>query len=547
MKLLATNFFLYGSYYLFVALTVLTGYWLHRLAVESGFSWKTFLRQERVPLLAALVLAGLVVSTVTPRYRTLSDEANLVTVSQSFLNEKSAQMIYGAKKYYGIWFPASTTLPNRPLLYPYLVSLGHLVSGERLANAFAVNAILLFGVLALTLVVFRRRGAIEVGLGVVFLALSHPILKYCATSAGFDFLAMSFFAFSVAMLGRLMVQPTIATAGAFLCVLALFSHCRYESIGVAGILALGALAVPTVRQIPWRPLVPTVIFLVFAASPLLLQQLLIENRTLVPSSGVEPFSVVAATQNSWDFVRFLLLFERDDYMPYSIVAIWAGILGAGTILMFARRPSHLLPAEKGRAFWGVVLAAWVIVNALYLSHYKGNLRSLTEARFYLSLLAGLALIPGLALMRLPDRFGSLRARGSVFAGLCLALFVFEHPTAVEQRYSKLLFIIRETETIKERIPRLQPDPPLIVHVRSNIFTSDGYSGLDFDYVNSHVDEVVTMVRRRLIPRAYVVQRIRYVDQGMEHFYHLDPRIPLKEVFTFQLNADEYTRVSEITP
>ena len=83
--------FLRGGYYLMALLVLLWALTLLRSKCIS--SAKLFIKSYRSGLILSLVLASVVFISVRPRFRVLSDETNLLSISQSMTYEKGIENV----------------------------------------------------------------------------------------------------------------------------------------------------------------------------------------------------------------------------------------------------------------------------------------------------------------------------------------------------------------------------------------------------------------------------------------------------------------------
>ncbi len=136
------------SFYLIFALVIL---WivllichLRQLRVSVG----GFLRRQVFGIVLALLVTALIFLTVPVYLKILNDETNLLAVSQAMLYFRSADRIAMATFFDGGLQVLSFEVPIRPMLFPFLTWLLHAVFGYHPHNAFVVNFLLAFVLLA---------------------------------------------------------------------------------------------------------------------------------------------------------------------------------------------------------------------------------------------------------------------------------------------------------------------------------------------------------------------------------------------------------------
>ena len=94
-------------------------------------------------LVIALALTVVAWLAVPPALRMLSDEANLVGTSKNFFASKTATFTVSGKSYYDSYWDIDVAIDRRPPLFPFLVSLLHVVFGYSYRNVFLFNLMVL--------------------------------------------------------------------------------------------------------------------------------------------------------------------------------------------------------------------------------------------------------------------------------------------------------------------------------------------------------------------------------------------------------------------
>ncbi|MBL8753289.1 MAG: hypothetical protein JNK15_08315 [Planctomycetes bacterium] len=335
-----------------------------------------------VPWLAAAAASALVVGAVPPTMRMQFDETSLVGTSQNMHRERIAMMATAA------WpapdGPAVTdwNLDKRPPLFPFLVSVVHDVTGFRIGNAFAVNAVL-FCLLAGTLAtaVSLALGSALAGAGTPFLLAGVPLAATAATSAGFELLATWLLAVVVLAAVAFANAPTPARANWLLASGLLFAQSRYESIVVLAALA-GTVAV-VVRRWP-RDRFGTILI---ALAPVLLAPialLLVHAR----DPAFYPEANGQALVGLGHFCTHLPPFVAALFDPTTGGAM-AGPLG------WVALPGLLwwLLARRARVATALVAVPLLAVTGVVLAWFYGGVHESTALRLYLPIAVAAALGP----------------------------------------------------------------------------------------------------------------------------------------------------------
>jgi hypothetical protein len=211
-------------------------------------SWRAWLRRNAIGLAVAALATVATFVLLAPAMRMQFDETSLVGAAHGMHRERLAQMATNA-------IPTATgphvtdwNLDKRPPLFAFLVSVVHDLTGARVANAFAVNAALLFVLLALLACRARRDLGPAAAIAAPWLPLAAPIVPLCATSAGFELLATTLLAVVVLAAVDFLARPTAPRATWLLASGLVLAQARYESVFLFA--ATAALAVAFVRRWP---------------------------------------------------------------------------------------------------------------------------------------------------------------------------------------------------------------------------------------------------------------------------------------------------------
>ena len=150
------DLFTYTSYYLIFLLVIL---WVVQTVLflkNLNFSLKLLLKKYWLGILTAFILTSLVFASVRVRFKTLSDETNLLSISRSMLNDKTIVNSTMGKFYYNNLNTLNSEIPKRPLIFPFVVHLLHTLAGFQYQNAFIVNFIVMFLFLSGVYTLFSR-------------------------------------------------------------------------------------------------------------------------------------------------------------------------------------------------------------------------------------------------------------------------------------------------------------------------------------------------------------------------------------------------------
>ena len=248
-----------------------------------GFLPLEFLRAHRGGLLFCLAVTTLVVVSVPPKFRVLSDETNLLGVSRSMLYARAVYNTTMGKWYFGNFYPVNTEFEKRPILFPFFVHLIHLVRGYDWRNGFVLNVIVLFVLLCGVFIAARRRTGPLAAASAVLLLISYPVLTLNATSAGFDLFSVAFFGLVGVALYAMLERPSGGALAFLWANLLMFSHTRYESpvlvfIVVVSLVVSNRLRLEYLRSHVW----------LYALTPLFVVPLMMQRYLMPDVSDLPP-------------------------------------------------------------------------------------------------------------------------------------------------------------------------------------------------------------------------------------------------------------------
>ena len=369
-----SSLFAHTSYYIISAILIIWVAQAVLLIKTLNFSTKTFLRKYWPGLLTSLILTVLVFLSVEVKFKTLSDETNLLSVSMSMLNDKTCYNTTMGKYYYGNFNSINNEIEKRPLVFPFMVNLVHTLTGFRYQNPFILNFIVMFLLLSGIYISVRAFLDPASSIAAMLLVISYPVITIFGTSGGFDLLNSAFFVLIMAGTYYFIKNPSSVSLAFVLASLLVFSNIRYESIAL-----LVLIPVLLCRRITWEHL-KGCSYLIFAAPLLCLPY--IWQRLLKPDAYQNPpdvpvFSFGSMIKNTELFFKNLVDFNH--YLPY------AGFITIASIIIFIYLIAQILRRKvdlKNNGYFLFVLIAAVFATALIIfSHFFGDYTHPSSARF----------------------------------------------------------------------------------------------------------------------------------------------------------------------
>jgi hypothetical protein len=477
------------SYWLSLLLFATWAFCLRRDLHRSGFCIADFLLRHRVGLVSALVLTTMAFCTVPVGYKVLSDETNLLSVSRSFHESRRAANITMAAYRYGDFVPLKEEIPNRPLAFPFLVSVLHDITGFRPENAFVVNSLVLFLMLAGLFAAVNSVLDVESALAAQLLVFATPLTTIYATSAGFDLLNALCFGISLVVVFHFLRSPRETSVSLLLATLLVFANVRYESALISLLLAFAAAAASdasvTLRWAARSAFAAKTFLFSLLCLPFIWQRILNGNGLEAPPS-TPPFSWSSFREHATLLARHFA--DPGGGLPYAgaINVIGVGFLFASGVLFICRRHSWPVHVRRGAA---ITFAAVGLHLLVVLSFHFGLYTHPVSARYFLPF--SLLLVLGVVSARFTAPF--IVSRRAILA-LALIAAVYYHPLAMQGSFENRLTLRRATELQLRVLSSYSPSGVLIIARRPGRFAAMGYAAVSFSHANGHPAFILNSLR-----------------------------------------------------
>jgi 4-amino-4-deoxy-L-arabinose transferase-like glycosyltransferase len=530
--------FVHTTYFFLMATTLCwIGTYLHAardLRRTQLLAWV----KENWPGLALALLVTIVAGlAVQPALRMLSDEANLVGTSKNLFASQQATFTISGKNYYDSYWDIDVTIDQRPALFPFLVSLVHVVRGYSFRNAFLFNLLVLPAFVLVSYRLGKRLGGETFAVVASLLVVAHPITLLSARSGGFDFFATFFALLVLKSIYDHCREPSPARLAILWMNLCMFAEIRYES----------ALFLPPVvallfafRLITWTRLRPYAF--VYALTPAYLAPRIWQAalRGSVPEQelGGNTFSVANLVSNLHEYLRPLLS-PFHSYPAHSALVLALGVVGAIFWLRTLRRGSSVQGAKASDHRFALCVAVWLLLQAIIVFSYVwGRAQSPSSARLVIALDTFFSFAAAFGLTTLLARW-----RPFVAILLATAVLAYQVPAAAQHRLQNRLTQTRENATTWRFFESLHEKRILIVTDRPNLYTIMDYGAMSFE--SARQDPVLLeALARRLFYDVYVVQPINLSTHAPMPGYGLWPE-RLQTMLEFQNDANVLVRISRV--
>lgn len=521
------------SYYLILGLVLLWSSALIRCAWAHGLKARHVLRSYGAGFLFSLALAALVFVSVPPTFRILSDETNMLAVSKSMLYEQRVENVTQAKRFFGIFTPIFRDTEKRPLLFPFLTHILHVMTGFRPWNPFVLNFLALCALFCALFILLRKHLGAVFACSCLLLVAAQPIVSLCATSGGFELLSVLFMLLSFMSLKAFLENPGPVRFQVLWLTLMMLANTRYECMAVFG-LTMAALVM--LGRFRWDWLKTS---WAYALTPLVLlpafwQRVLMMGRYEQPP-GTPLFSLNSLADHNILFFRNLFNFT----LPFANVI---NALGIVSLLYFAREfyLSKKTDDDKKQLVLisaGNVLVLWIIITA----HFFGRMDHVASSRLFLLYPILLSLGFGMLMFR----FRRLWKRPANFLLAAAALFLFYHPIAVKDRITKQLYWHREHAAVLDFLKNRESENFLIIAEKPGQYTAFDYGAVHFSNANIAKGQILLEYKRHLYDAIYVVQEIQYASSSPTAGTRLDADYRLETQWERQNTPESFIRISRV--
>jgi hypothetical protein len=398
------------------------------------------------------------------RAKVLNDEFVLQSTAYNLHHFRDAGAMVRGYEIAGVFLPLGEYLDKRPIFYPFLVSLVHDLTGFRIHNAFAVNALLLPVIFWLTWWLARRLAGPPAGLLAVALLGTLPLLSQGATGSGMELTNAAMILLSTALAVHYLEQPGAARLSAFVLALVLLCQSRYES---AVFVVAGAMVV----LLAWWRERRVVLSWVAVLAPLLLVPFALQHKVLanspvlweLPVERTARFGLENVPENLRRAVNYFT--SRDINQSSSWYLSLAGAIGFIWLLVQLWRFRRTrLPDWNPAALAASPFALAILGNlALVMTYFWAGLDDPMASRFALPFCLLLTVLGAVALARIGLRGWSVRL---ALVGALVFTLAVSMPRLTRHAYSNLG--IKELEWMVREVQAREPGPRIVIANRSTL-------------------------------------------------------------------------------
>ncbi|MCF3650841.1 hypothetical protein [Synoicihabitans lomoniglobus] len=513
------NFVAQFGYWCMLALVILLG---RAVAKAGAGKWvrDNFGRFDAMVLVLVVVCTSVWWSHEKPGFKILADELLLLGTSVGMHHERYATYPSRATDVQGPFQIIERVLDKRPLLFPFLVSTVHDLTGYRVENGFYFNRGLGIAFLLLVYVLgWQMGGRRWAGVLALLLFAGLPLAAQQSAGCGFELLNLFFMAaFMLGMLAYLRRPDALRLEVMVYTALAL-AACRYESILFMGPMALAALIGWWRRQridVSWPVLI----------SPVFLAMWLTQNRIFSGDSTAwqmaskegtsSPFGLEYLVPNFGHALAFF--FDFDGYQPSSAIFAALGLLALPFLLLWVVRKLRTAAETTADELTWILSGAGLFgITAIMLLYFWGQFddRIINRLSLPTHLFMMLAIVVVVRSIAKTDRVWKWLTGVVAFAAIAQSLPVMAK-LAYEVDYSPGLEM-----KLREKFLKEQPEKDFLVLDNDAVFwIVHGLPSAGVIGARDRAESLAYHLRNHSFSGIYVFQTVRVnSDTGA---YYIDP-------------------------
>lgn len=507
-----------------------------------------FSRANQGVLCLVLVSGAVLLAHERYGFKILADELLLEGTSMGMHYDRHAAYPVRATNVQGPFIITQSVLDKRPLLYPFLVSLAHDLTGYRVENAFYVNTVLGFVFLGLIYLVGRRiGGSLWAGVMLVLLFAGLPLLSQQMKGGGFELLNLVVIT-TVLLLAIHFAERRDEASEEALCAAALLlAFTRYESI---------ILLVPVAALVVWawwreqRVILtwPVIIAPAFLTIPLLQNRVFAYNASaweLASRGATEPFGWHYVSDNLGHALAFF--FDLSGYQPNSPLFAAIGLLACAFFLVWivgvlrrgrAAEPLHVATACVGAGLFAI----WALLMLYFWGQFDDPVIHRLSLPVHLLMAVAIAAV-GASVLR--------SARGwKIGSAIALVgLVVYSLPAMSRRAYGATYSPAAEMEWRTEFLHRFPQHDYLFIDNDSTFWIVHHIPATPAEQARKREDGLIYLLRNDAFSAMYVMQHFRIDPETgarkLEPSDDIGPDFELQPVWERRIETLFIGRISRI--
>lgn len=536
----AERLFIHATYYFLLVLVVCwVGTYLHVARGLRRPDIVAWIKDNKAGIVVALVLTIISALAIHPALRVLSDEANLLGTSKNMFFSKTATFTTTGKYYYDNFWDAGVVIDRRPSLFPFLVSLVHVLRGYAYTNVFLFNLLVMpiFVLVSYRLAKSASKNE-TVGIVAALLVAAHPITLISMRSGGFDFFAALFSVLVIKSFLDHCRTPSAGTLAVLWMNVCMFVEIRYETAlflpPILFVLLLFGLVKPSHVR-PYR--------LLYVLTPAFflprLWQAILRGNVPEQDPGTIAFSFGHFLENARDYFKPMLN-PFDFHPPHAAIVIAVGVVGALFWLRWFDGRIRSRDWKSPDFQFATMVAVWMLAQlVIVFSYVWGRAQHPAASRLVIAIDTFFAFPAAWLLTTALQRF-----RPFVVTVIAAALFAVYVPVASEYRILNELTLTREAATTWRFFENLHEHRILVVTDRPGLYTIMNYGATDFESAKADAS-LLASLDRHLFYDLYLVQQIDLTTNRPIPQHEIWPERPRTTMLEFQNDANATVRISRV--
>lgn len=535
----AEPLFIHATYYFLLVLVLCwAGTYLHAARALRTAAILDWVKENKAGIVLALIVTAIAALAVHPALRVLSDETNLLGTSKNFFFSKTATFTTTGKYYYDNFWDAGVVIDRRPSLFPFLVSLIHVLRGYSYSNVFLLNLLVLPLFVLVAYRLAKSLGGEVFGTVSALLVVAHPIALISARSGGFDFFAAFFSLLIIKTFLDHIRKPSAETLAVLWMNLCMFAEIRYETglflpPVVVLLLVFGLVKASYLR--PYR--------LLYALTPAFLLpriwQAILRGNVPEQDPGAVTFSASNFFENTRDYFK-PILHPFDFHPPHASLVIGLGVVGAILWLHWMNRRVVARDLQSPSFKFATLVLCWMALQLIIVFTYVwGRAQHPAASRLVVAIDTFFSFPAAWILTVSLKRF-----RSFVPMLVAAGLFAIYLPVASEYRILNELTLTREAATTWRFFESLHEHRILIVTDRPGLYTVMNYGAVDFELAKQD-PSLLEGHARHLFYDIYLVQQIDLTTKKPLPQFEIWPERARQPLIEFQNDANATVRISRL--
>jgi len=526
-------------YFLLVASMLFLQQFTRVCSIQNSIS----VRRHILPVCLSAIVVGAIFMAVQPDFRILADETNLLGISQTMYDRHECSNPTQAWRYYHDFrYVLTDVVDMRPAFFPFMVYVAHALTGYRPENAFVVNALAAFAILALFYLLLQNffgRFYATVGMGLV---ASFPLFALYVTSAGFETVNLLCLILLTVLMFNFIKNRSAENAELAFLLLPLLAQTRYESaltVVVAIPMVLYLLPKEQYEKLTFRSVFVPLLFLPVAW----LRIVTYSEKAFQVSSVDQAFGLDLFYRNLQKAVTFFAGFNR-DYGMVPVLGFFA-VAGFVSILVDSFEKRDNLKSDS--CWLSAFIAGAVIVHAAArFFYFWGDLTLQFTSRLGLVFLPVMAFLSLCFIMRLQRQTGFARSWAAIFV---LVLIIHGWPVAGQNAAVRDIYYYREFRSARDWLEREHPEKKhyIIVSDLANLYIPLNYSAVNHSGLEKNSEKILKALQKGTWQYLIIIQKIDIKTGLPLDGSDLKIAVDAKVVFQTQLNIDQMLRFSIYKP